>query len=147
MSYKSNKNHFTVLGFAGKKTNSAYAKAGKLKLEKAKENIAEAEKDLNSALTKTIEDFKAESVLKINNIDNDIAGIKIRMTSMGDKIGIIYKDEIIRLEHSKTILLAKLEEFNEEGDFKWEDFKNEFLNDLDGFNRAIKDFVENFRKQ
>ncbi len=147
MSNKPDKKHLTVLGFAGQKTSSTYAKAGKLKLEKVKENVVDARSDFSSALSKTIEEFKAESVLKINNIDTDIAGLKIRMTSAGDKIGAIYKDEIIRIEHSKTLLLTKLEEFKDEGEDKWADFKNEFLNDLQGFNKAIKDFVENFKKQ
>jgi len=144
MSYKPNKKPLTVLGFAGQKTNT---KAGKLKLEKVREKIADAGSDFSTALSKTIEEFKAESILKINSIDNDIAGLKDRMTLAGDKIGAIYKDEIIKLERSKTILLAKLEEFKDEGDDKWDDFKNEFLNDLQGFNKAIKDFVENFKKQ
>jgi len=146
MSYKPETKHLTVVGFAGQKNSSAYAKAGKKNIVKAKEKIVDAGNDFNSALSKTIENFKAESIEKINNIDSKIAEFKEKTLNTGNEIGAIYKDEIIRLEHSKTTLLTKLEELKDEGDDKWEDFKTEFVNDLEGFNKAIKDFVENFKK-
>ncbi|HRZ97777.1 MAG TPA: hypothetical protein P5084_09475 [Paludibacter sp.] len=46
MSYKLNKKPITVLGFAGQKNNS---KAGKLKLEKVREKIADAVYDLSGS--------------------------------------------------------------------------------------------------
>lgn len=140
--------HLTVIGFAGQKNSSNYANAGKgkVKLKKAKENIMDAGNDFSRALEKTIENFKAESIIKINEIDSRVAEIKAKTLNAADEAGGVYKDEISRLEHSKTLLLAKLEEFKEEGEDKWEDFKNEFRNDLEGFNKAIKDFIANFKK-
>ena len=138
--------HLTVVGFAGQKNSSNYVNAGKVKLKKAKENIMDAGNDFSKALEKTIENFKAESIVKINEIDSRVAEIKAKTLNAADEAGGVYKDEITRLEHSKTLLLAKLEEFKEEGEDKWEDFKNEFRNDLEGFNKAIKDFIANFKK-
>ena len=102
--------HLTVIGFAGQKNSSDYVNAGKVKLKKAKENIMDAGNDFSRALEKTIENFKAESIVKINEIDSRVAEIKAKTLNAADEAGGVYKDEISRLEHSKTLLLAKLEE-------------------------------------
>jgi len=60
MSYKPEDKHLTVLGFAGQKSNSASAKAGKAKLRKAKEGIGVAAKNVSSVISKTFDDFKIE---------------------------------------------------------------------------------------
>ncbi|MEA4850000.1 MAG: hypothetical protein VB126_00905 [Paludibacter sp.] len=138
--------HLTVVGFAGQKNSSNYVNAGKAKLKKVKENIPNAGNDFSKTLEKTIENFKAESIVKINEIDSRVAEIKAKILDAANEAGAVYKDEISRLEHSKTLLLAKLEAFKEEGEDKWEEFKNEFRNDLEGFNKAIKDFIANFKK-
>ncbi|MDO9154061.1 MAG: hypothetical protein Q7U47_10220 [Paludibacter sp.] len=108
MSYKPENKHLTVLGFAGQKTNSAFAKAGKLKLKKAKENIVDAGIDFSSAISETIAGFKAQSIDEINRIDSSIAGFKKKIETAGDKIGAFYKDEIIRIENSKLFCTQNL---------------------------------------
>lgn len=67
MSYKPEHKHLTVLGLADQKSNSANAKTGKLKLKKAKKIIVDAEKDVSTVVSRTIEELKTE-------LKNDMEG-------------------------------------------------------------------------
>jgi len=76
MSYKPEHKHLTVLGFAGQKSNSFNAKTGKLKLKKAKEIIVDAEKDVSTVVSKTIEELKTEFKNDVEGLNKAIANLK-----------------------------------------------------------------------
>jgi len=60
MSYKPEHKHLTVLGFAGQKSNSAIAKAGKATLKEAKKKTDDADKEVSVSVSDAIEALKTE---------------------------------------------------------------------------------------
>lgn len=76
MSYRPELKHLTVIGFTNSTSNTDLAKKGIAKLQKAKANIVDAASDLSEAFKLTIEQFKADVVIKINETEHKIADFK-----------------------------------------------------------------------
>lgn len=142
--YKPDLKHLTVIGFVNKSSNTDLAKNGVAKLKKAKVNITDAGNDLSGALKLTVEQFKVDSVHKINETEHKIADFKRKIASSNDEITAIYQHQVEKLEASKIKLISALDEFKEEGERKWETFKHQFGKDFEEFEKEISGFVKNF---
>jgi len=120
------------VGFTGdaKTTAASKAKAGRANLREAKANVIAAKNNFSEVFEKTVGDFKTEAVLKLNETEQKIADYKKKITTANDEIGTIYQYQVDKLEKTKIALMAKLDEYKEEGEDKWDSFKHEFMDDL-----------------
>lgn len=148
MTLRTETNHLTVTGFTGdaKTTAASKAKAGRANLREAKANVIAAKNNFSEVFEKTVGDFKTEAVLKLNETEQKIADYKKKITTANDEIGTIYQYQVDKLEKTKIALMAKLDEYKEEGEDKWDSFKHEFMDDLKNLEKSITDFVESLKK-
>lgn len=147
MSYRPELKHLTVIGFTNNTSNTELAKKGITKLQKAKANIVDAGSDLSGAFKLTIEQFKADVVIKINETEHKIADFKKKTSGSSNEIAAIYQPQMDQLEASKTKLLLALETYKEDGESEWKLFKHQFGKDLKKFEKEIGGFIKNFGNQ
>jgi hypothetical protein len=121
-------------------------KTSKQKVEGAKENLGEAKQDLKDAQAEYLADwqtFKTESEIKIEANEKRIVAFKEKMEKAGSKAKAEYSKEVAVLEQKNLELKKRLEEYKDEGQSKWEEFKTNFKKDMDGIGKTIEDLFRN----
>ncbi len=109
------------------------------KVETAKENVADANKELNKAnadVQNDIENYKKEMIDKIMLNEQQIAEVKKKNET--EK-----KEKIAKLEKRNADLRLKMENYKGEGKDNWENFKAEFKHDMEELGQAFKDIGVN----
>ena len=71
-----------------------------------------------------------------------IDAFKEKMEKAGLKIKAKYGDEVAVLEQKNRDLKKKLEDYKDEGQSKWEEFKTNFNHDMDGIGKTMKDLFK-----
>jgi aspartate aminotransferase-like enzyme len=71
-----------------------------------------------------------------------IKAFKEKMEEAGLKIKAKYSEEVAVLEQKNRDLKKKLEEYKDEGQSKWEEFKTNFKHDMDGIGKTMKDLFK-----
>lgn len=133
-----------TVGISGVSCNSPSKK-----VEKAKENVQDAQMDLiekkADAKIATIEEwnsFKSESEIKIEKNNVRIAELKAKIMKpgTGQKIDSTRKNKIVELEQQNNNLKAKINSY-ESNKSDWDSFKREFNNDTEELGKAFDDFT------
>jgi hypothetical protein len=120
-------------------------KTSKQKVEGAKGVIGEAKQDLKDARTDFLAEwqtFKRESEQTIEANEKTIDAFKLKMEKAGPKVKAKYSKEVAVLEQKNRDLKKRLEEYQDAGQSKWEEFKTNFKSDLDAIGKTMKDLFK-----
>jgi predicted RNase H-like nuclease (RuvC/YqgF family) len=107
----------------------------KQKVEGAKQNL----KNAQAAYLTEWQAFKKEAVKKIEANQKRIEAFKEKMTKAGSKVKANYNKEVAVLEQKNQDLKKKLDEYKDDGQNNWEEFKTNFNNDMDAIGKTITD--------
>jgi len=111
------------------------------KVEKAQENLSNAEMELDQAQKDSIQDFenfKLESEIRISDNERVIAAYRQRMLIEKNKFKVEDQKRIDEIEQRNINMRKKIAEYKAEGKDKWISFKQEFNHDMDDLGSAIK---------
>ncbi len=111
------------------------------KVDEAKENVVQAELELNQAIKDSIVQFRKESELKISAYDQSIADLKAKIATEKEDARATYEEKIEELEQKSDLLKTKLNDFKDDEIDKWNSFKNEFNRDMNDLGTALKNFT------
>jgi predicted RNase H-like nuclease (RuvC/YqgF family) len=78
----------------------------------------------------------------IEAYEKRINAFKEKMEEAGLKVKEKYSEEVAMLEQKNRGLKKKLEEYKDEGQSKWEEFKTNFNHDMDGIGKTMKDLFK-----
>lgn len=116
------------------------------KVEKAQENVTEANVELDKAHQAYLDDYN-DYVIRSNQtfVDNDKAIVEFRKRIATEKAEAKkdYEMKIEALENKNSDLKLKLENYKEDGKDKWESFKEEFNHDMSDLGDSFKSFTKN----
>jgi len=107
----------------------------------SKENVNQANEDLKveqAQYAKEWQQFKSDAELKINDNEQKIDELKLKIKTARIDFQTKYEKEVTVLEQKNTDLKKKISEYKYEGKDKWEQFKQEFNRDIDIVGNAIK---------
>ena len=131
---------FTVLGcitaifFAGCGTTSEQ------KVEQAKLDLKDAKADYLAEWQK----FKTKSEEQIKANEDRIDAFKEKIEKTDTETKAKYNKAVAELEQKNRDLKKQLEEYKDEGESKWQEFKTNFSHDLDAIGKTMKDlFTDN----
>ena len=111
---------------------------------KKMENVVDANKELDDAQTKYIEDmaaFKEENKIKIAANEKSIADFKARIAAQKLDAKSDYNKRILELETKNSDFKKRLEDYKESSKEKWDAFKTEFNSDMIELNESLRDFT------
>ncbi|RPI72643.1 MAG: peptidase M23 [Ignavibacteriales bacterium] len=131
--------------FTGCKSLAEKKESAQDKVQDAKEDLRDVQKDANIEAQKiaTAEEwqlFKSESEEKISDNEKRIAELKVKMKKPGKVLDAQYEKRIDALEQKNRELRTKLENY-EKSQSDWETFKREFNHDMDEIGQAFKDLT------
>ena len=104
-------------------------------IEQANQNL----KDTQAQYEREWKQFKSDVELKISTNEKRIDEFKKKMETMSEKFKAKYENKVLTLEQKNIGLKKKLNNYKYEGKHNWEEFKQEFNNDLDSLGNAIND--------
>jgi len=119
------------------------------KLDASKENVEEAQQNLDEAKAEYAEQynkFKLESEEKITANEKVIADLKVYSKTKKSEARIAYDKSIADLEARNEAMKVKVGVYKEEGNEKWQSFKDEFNHDMNELGDALKDLTKDNKK-
>lgn len=117
--------------------NNKNAEKAQDKVKDAKENVAEANQALNTA----IEQFKKTSAETIAANEKSIAEFKVKIGKEKADNKKMLEEKLAEMEKKNTELKAKLADYKNDGGEKWDAFKDEFNHDMKELGKAFKDLT------
>lgn len=137
-----------VLLMVGAMLTSCQSSTNKVKdakenMKDAEDDMVEAKQELDQAINDSIKQFKRESELKISAFEKSIIDFKAKIASGQEETKAVYEKKLDSLEQRKNELKKKLEDFKEERQDNWSEFKSEFNHDMDEIGKAFKDLTVN----
>ena len=111
----------------------------------AEEKVGEAKQTLNDARAEYLKEweaFKAASEQQIAANEKRIDAFREKMEKAGTKVKAQYKKDVEALKQKNHELKKKLEEYKDEGQGRWEEFKTNFKRDMDGIGKTMKDLFK-----
>jgi predicted nucleic acid-binding Zn-ribbon protein len=133
---------FAVIGCMAAINIPGCEKSSEQRVKNANENVGDAKQELKSAQAEYLiewQTFKRESELTIDANEKKIDAFKERMENAGPKTKAKYGKQVAALEQKNSDLKKKLEDYKDEGPSKWQEFKTNFKNDMDGIGKTISD--------
>jgi transketolase len=113
-------------------------KTSEQKFEGAKQDWKDAKADYLAEREK----FKIESEEQIKANDDRIDAFQAKMEKAGTKTKAEYKIAVAELKQKNRDLKKKLEEYKDEGESKWQEFKTNFNRDMDSVGKTMKDLFK-----
>ncbi len=113
--------------------------------KKAEQKVAEAKQEIKEAKADYVAEwqkFKTESEAQIKVNEDKIDAFKAKMDKAGTKTKAKYKKAITELKEKNHALKEKLEDYKDEGESKWQEFKTNFSHDLDAVGKTISDLFK-----
>jgi len=113
--------------------------------ENAKEKVSQANKDMADAQAqyeKEWQQFKSDAELKINTNQKNIDDFKTAMKKTSKKFRAKYENQVLTLEQKNIELKKILNDYKYEGRDNWEQFRQEFNNNIDSVGNALKGLFE-----
>jgi len=140
-----------MLGLAACSKEKAVASAKEEVAEakqEAREEVAEATHELNVATQEARADwlenwatFKRETDERMTAIDRRISELRLEVARVDVRYQDEYNKRIDDVERMNNELRARVSDYKDEGDVKWEAFKAEVARDLDALDTAVKNIV------
>jgi hypothetical protein len=119
------------------------------KVEKAQEQVVEANNNLDTAIKNYQADINAYRIETANRIAANelaIANFNEKIANEKKEAKADYLKKIAALEKRNADMKIKLAEYKEDGDDKWKTFKAEFNKEMDDLGKSIKDLVTKDKK-
>ena len=129
---------FAVIGCMAGLFLAGCDKTSEQKVEGAKQELKAAKADYTAEWQK----FKIESEAQIKVNDDKIDELKAKMDKAGTKAKAKYKKAVVELKEKNHALKEKLEDYKDEGETKWQEFKSNFNHDLDAVGKTIADLFK-----
>jgi len=131
--------------FTGCQSQAEKRESAQDKVQDAKDDLRDVQKDANIEAQKvaTAEEwktFRSESEVKISDLENRIAELKVKMKKQGTALDAQYEKRIDTLEQKIRELKNRMENY-EKSQSDWEKFKREFNHDMDELGQAFKDLM------
>jgi uncharacterized coiled-coil protein SlyX len=114
------------------------------KVEKAEKNVKEADRKLdvaNENYIKDIEVYRIETGKRISENTQSIADFNARIATQKQDAKDKYERKIAALSEKNTDLQKRLQDYNADGDEKWQVFKNELNAELYALGNSIRTFT------
>ena len=111
------------------------------KVEKAQENVVEANQKLNQALKDSIQQFRTESENRISIYEKDIVEFRARIANEKKDNKSKYEKKLAELDKKNIEMKKKLADYKYEEQAKWEIFKAEYNHDMDQLGQSFKDLT------
>ena len=111
------------------------------KVEKAQENVVEANQKLNQALKDSIQQFRTESENRISIYEKDIVEFRARIANEKKANKSKYEKKLAELDKKNIEMKKKLADYKYEEQAKWEIFKAEYNHDMDQLGQSFKDLT------
>lgn len=124
-------------------------KAKEAELNEAKQEVENAEVDLDEAKTDSVYAFnKYKSSIQIKLVENEkvITDLKAKIEDKDRKTQTLYYRQLENLQIKNTELKLKIENYKQGPTQKWELFKVDFNNELDDLGKSISNTVKNNMK-
>ena len=115
------------------------------KLDKAKEGVGDATQELKNARAEYLaewETFKRESEAAIESNGKRIDAFKAKMDKASPTVKAQYDKQVAVLEQRNRDLKKKLDDYKDEGQGKWEEFKTNFKRDMDDLGKTMTDLFK-----
>lgn len=113
------------------------------KVEKSEQKVTEARQDLTLAQQDYAEElsaFREETGKRITANDTLIADLRASMKRAGSDAREDYKEKINDVQNRNDQLRKRLGDYKEDGNQRWDAFKEEFNRDMDDLGKSLKDF-------
>ena len=107
------------------------------KVASAKQDLKEAKAEYRAEWQK----FKTDADQKIDANEKTVDRLEVKMKTAGPKHKAQYKRDIESLDERNRDLKKKLADYSDGGEDKWTAFKQGFSSDMDGLEKALKDFT------
>lgn len=112
------------------------------KLEKAEENVVDAEKELQLAEEEylvDIENYKVFTSERIASNEKSIAEFNALILKEKKEVNAEYREKIRELETNNSEMKMKINDYRPEGKDNWQTFKNDFARDLDALSTKVSE--------
>jgi len=120
------------------------------KVEKAKKEVLEANRDLDEANKEyelDMANYRKEIAAKVESNNQSILELKAKINEQKKDAKIEYKQKIADIELKNEELRLKMENYKATDKENWENFKEEFNHDMDELGQAFKNLtVKNTNK-
>ena len=121
------------------------------KVKDAKEDVTEAQQELQDAKTEAANDaawkaYKEKVDRKMDTNDSLIAELKLKMKKTGKTVDKAYNEQIDALEEKNKKLRKRMNEYNGKLQRDWASFEREFEHDMDELGAALNDLFEDNKK-
>jgi hypothetical protein len=136
--------------FTGCQSSVQKQEAAKAKVQDARQDLNEAQKDANAigqevATAEEWETFKKESEVKIRANEVRITELNVKMKKPGETFDELYAKKIADLELQNKEMKSRLTAY-EKSQTNWESFKREFNHDMDEIGKALRDLTIDNKK-
>ena len=114
------------------------------KVDKAQQNVIEANKQLDNANQEyqaDMKNYRMETAKDIAANDQIISDFKAKIVHDQKYAKAEYKKGIADFEQKNREMKNRLDNYNSEGKENWMKFKNEFSHDMDELGKSLKDFT------
>lgn len=114
------------------------------KVEKAENQVVEANDNLDSAIKNYQEDMRAYRIETANRIaanEKEIADFNVKISNQKKETRATYLKKMTALEKKNMEMKNKLNNYKEDGNDKWKTFKAEFNKEMDDLGQSIKDLT------
>jgi len=129
---------FAVIGFMAGILLTGCGKTSEQKVGEAKQEL----KDARSGYLAEWETFKSESEQQIAANEKKIEAFEEKMEKAGPKTKAKYDKAVAELKQKNRDLKKKLEEYKDEGQGRWEEFKTNFKHDMDAIGKTMTDLFK-----
>ncbi|MFZ4106278.1 hypothetical protein [Flavobacterium sp.] len=119
-------------------------------LNDAMDKVQEAKEELSNSTLDSISDFqKYKSSIETKLVENEkiIANLKSNNTSKDESTKKLYRNQLDKLKMKNEELKAKIENYKESPEQKWELFKVDFNKDMDDLGKSISNMAERNMKK
>jgi hypothetical protein len=126
---------FAIIGLMAGTLLSGCATTSEQKVANAKQEL----KDARTPYRVEWQSFKHESEQTIEAHEKRIGAFRTKMELAGADTKARYAKYVAELEQKDRDLKKKLGDYKDEGEGKWEQFKTNFSQDMDGVGKTMKD--------
>jgi len=136
---------FAVIGSMAGTLLTGCGETTEQKLDKAKESVGDATQELKDARAEYLaewETFKRESNQAIEANEKRIEAFKAKMDKATPTVKATYDKQVAVLEQRNRDLKKKLDDYKDEGQGKWEEFKTNFKRDMDDLGKTMTDLFK-----
>ena len=117
------------------------------KVENAKEDVNEAKQDLREAendYAREWQEYRNEQLAKLANNDKEIADYRVKIKTEKAEVRERKEKRLAELERENNELKVRLDNYKDDGQNNWQQFKTEFNQSMDHLGQGFKNlFADN----